>query len=283
MKTWPFAVVVLVLLALVGCRTDPTITLLERQNRLMEDEIYRLRGIIQDYDGGGMPSCTVEDSSEIAPAQIELKKTRDSAAAPSESTRPWKKKPASPQAVQPPMVELPSEAQPPGEVPETIKRPAGTKAPNEPGKLNAPETPMHLEGPSGPSLPYRLEPKKGPLSKPAQIRPASAIEPISLADSKDVGQVVLNHMLTGAYNSDGKSGDNGVLVVLEPRDAKGRRLEAPADVSIVVLDPAKSGDAARLARWDFTTDETAKLFRGSGVGQGMYIECPWPDNPPEHN
>jgi hypothetical protein len=49
------------------------------------------------------------------------------------------------------------------------------------------------------------------------------------------------------------------------------------------LDPAKTGEAARLARWDFTAAETATLFRGRGVSRGMYIECPWPDNPPEHS
>ncbi len=103
------------------------------------------------------------------------------------------------------------------------------------------------------------------------------------ADSRDVAQLVLNRMLTGGFSTGGRSGDSGLRVVIEPRDAKGRRLEAPGDVAVVLVDPAKTGAGAKLARWDFPAAETAKLFRGSGIARGMYVECPWPDRPPENN
>ena len=102
-------------------------------------------------------------------------------------------------------------------------------------------------------------------------------------DSRAVGQLILNSQLTGGYNASGKSGESGVLVVVEPRDAQGRRLEAAGDVAVVVMDPSKTGKEAKLARWDFPASETAKLFRGSGISRGMYVECPWPDKAPEQN
>jgi len=284
MKTSPLAVVGLICLVLAGCRTDPSITLLERQNRILEDEVYRLRGVIQDYEDGGTPiNCTAEEGAAAMPAGGEMRKTRESAAASGESLSPRSRKSSSRQTVQPPMVELPSEAQPPGEIPEILKHPAGTRAPGEPGKLNPPDTLKQWQEPSGPNLPGPRGTEKSGSNRSPMIRPTSGYEPVAKDDSKYVGQLVLNQMLTGGYTADGRSDDDGVLVVLEPRDAKGRRLEAPGDVAVVLLDPSKTGKQAKLARWDFPAAETAKLFRGSGISRGMYIECPWPDRPPENN
>ena len=48
MKPWQFALLGFSLLATAGCRTDPAITLLERDNYRKEQEIWRLRGCIED-------------------------------------------------------------------------------------------------------------------------------------------------------------------------------------------------------------------------------------------
>jgi hypothetical protein len=284
MKTSPLAVVGFICLALAGCRTDPSVTLLERQNRQMEDEIYRLRGVIQDYEEGGTPvNCTTDEAADAAPLKRDMRRTRESTAAPSESLAPRSRNSSSRGTVQPPIIEVPGEALPSGSIPDTLKRPAGIRARGEPGKLEVPEVPKQIEGPSGPNLSDPLEPGNNRSSKTSKIRPTGGFEPVAKADSKDVGQLVLNRMLTGGYSAEGRSGDSGVLAVLEPRDAKGRRLEAPGDVAIVLMDPSKTGPEAKLARWDFPAGETAKLFRGNGIGRGMYVECPWPDRPPENN
>jgi hypothetical protein len=284
MKTPPLAVVGIICLALAGCRTDPSIALLERQNRLMEDEIYRLRGEIQDYQGGGTPiNCTTDVAAEAAPAPRDKRNTRESTSAPSESLAPRGRRSSSNQSVAPPIIEMPGEALPSGAIPDTLKRPAGTRTRGEPGKLDVPEVPKQIEGPSGPNLSDPLEPGKNRSSRTSKIRPTGGFEPVAKADSKDVGQLVLNRMLSGGYSAGGRSGDSGVLAVFEPRDAKGRRLEAPADVAIVLMDPSQTGPEAKLARWDFPAGETAKLFRGNGIARGMYVECPWPDKPPENN
>ena len=282
MKKSPLAVAGLFCLVLAGCRTDPSITLLERQNRMLEDEVYQLRGVIQDYEEGMAQNCVVTEGAPLAPEQGEMRRTRESTAAPSESNAPRDRKSSS-QAIQGPVVELPGEAMPPGKIPDILKRPAGTRAPNEPGKLNMPQSPIQFEGPPSPNLPGSQGYDRDGTGKTSKIRPTSGLESAAKDDSKDVGQLVLNRMLTGGFSTEGRSGDSGVLAVIEPRDAKGRRLEAPADVSVVLIDPSKTGPEAKLARWDFPAAETAKLFRGSGIARGMYVECPWPDRPPENN
>jgi hypothetical protein len=89
--------------------------------------------------------------------------------------------------------------------------------------------------------------------------------------------------LSGGINAGDRSGDQGVLAVVEPRDAQGRTVDAPADMSLVVIDPALEGDAARVARWDFSADQIALMFRRTGAGQAIHVEAPWPGDPPAHN
>ncbi len=48
MKPWQFVIVVLALVATSGCRSDPAIPILERELRLKDDEIYRLRANLED-------------------------------------------------------------------------------------------------------------------------------------------------------------------------------------------------------------------------------------------
>ena len=282
MKTSPLAVVGFIVLALAGCRTDPSITLLERQNRMLEDEVYRLRGVVQDYEDGTGQNCVVTEGGEGPTVRGDAWRSRESAS-PDDSNAPKRGKSSSKEPLGGPVVELPSEAQPPGDVPDTFKRPVGTPAPAEPDKSNAPRTRMQLENPAGPNLPGTQGRNRTGSGRNADINPTSDFQFIPQADSRQVSQLVLNRMLTGGFSAAGRSGDSGLLVVLEPRDAKGRRLEAPADVAVVLIDPSKNGREAKLARWDFPAAETAKLFRGNGIARGMYVECPWLDGPPDNN
>ena len=152
MKTWPFAAVVLFSLVVAGCRTDPSIMMLERQNRTLEDENYRLRGLLQDFESGGTTVASTKSVDAIDSASDE-----GVAGQPSTTKRktilPRNKKSSSTQSPAPPMVELPGEAMPSGDVPDTLKRPAGIRAPGEPGNLNVPDVPKQIDGPTGPNLP----------------------------------------------------------------------------------------------------------------------------------
>lgn len=124
--------------------------------------------------------------------------------------------------------------------------------------------------PSGPDL-------DAPRAPGAPARGASyGDEP---GDEKVV-RIVLNKQLTGGRTLSGDQQDEALTVVFEPRGASGRWVKALGDVSIVVLDPAKRGAEARVARWDFTADEAAACFKKSLIGRGFHFELPWPSNPP---
>lgn len=276
MKTSPLVVFGSICLALAGCRTDPSILLLERQNRLLEDEVYRLRGMIQDYEEGMSQNCVAADGGDTG-------KIRESAAEQDESPSPRGGKSRSSRSIPGPTVEMPGEALPPNEIPETLQRPAGTRAPIESDRQNPPEKIIRPRESPGPNLPDTQGTEKNGMNKSSGYYPQGGLESQAKADSRDVRQLVINRMLTGGFSANNRTGDSGVLAVIEPRDANGRRLEAPADVSVVIIDPSKTGPLAKLARWDFPAAETTKLFRGSGIARGMYVECPWPERPPENN
>ena len=115
-----------------------------------------------------------------------------------------------------------------------------------------------------------------------RVIPAQAIALDPRADNTRVSRITLNRALTGGYERDARLGDSGVTVLVEPRDAQGQLVPAPAPISVVVLDRGQSGEAARVARWDFTPEQTAALFRKTPYGEGFYLEMPWPGSPPVH-
>ena len=95
-------------------------------------------------------------------------------------------------------------------------------------------------------------------------------------------QLVINKRLTGGLDRDGRNGDEGLLVVFELRDAAGRLTKWPGKVSVVALDPALEGAAARVARWDITADEVPAHHLNTLIGRGLQFELPWPSRPPQH-
>ena len=115
---------------------------------------------------------------------------------------------------------------------------------------------------------------------------AARAEPFTPSgNSRQVAAIALRRELTGGINSGDRSGDQGLLVVVEPRDRAGRTVDAPAEMSIVAIDPAKrdeEGMATTVARWDFTAAETAAMFRRNGAGRAIYLTMTWPGEPPTH-
>jgi hypothetical protein len=287
MKPWQFIVVVLALSVIAGCRSDPAIPILERELRHKEDEIYRLRAMVDEMQD--CPAYSERDARPSRPANAESGESRRHRGAPD--------------AGKSPMVELPG--QPTLEVPKELHVPAGASP------LDAPEVPKGIEGPSQPlgppkpdlnrrssarPMPSERDEMDGPAldqemgearSRPGRItlasRGGSATPFKPSGDSRRVAGIALNRAMTGGISAEKGVGDQGVLVVVEPRDRAGRTIDAPAEMSVVVIDPALEGNAARVARWDFSAAETAGMFRRAGSAQAIHLATVWPAGPPAHN
>jgi hypothetical protein len=290
MKPWQWIVVVLALLMTAGCRSDPAVPILERELRLKEDEIYRLRANLDDMQDCG--SCQDRSASGRGSDCDDSSSRRRRDSNNSAGTKP-------------PQVDVPS--QPSNSVPDALKTQGGLPPGIDvPKGLQEPSKPLRpKDGPPGSFLPKRssdrrVAPDAGEANGPALEKSAGrvganagrilmasqpgAAEPITPAgDSRRVTKIVLNRTLTGGINDGNRSGDQGLLVVAEPRDSSGRTVDAPAEMSVVVLDRALEGDASRIARWDFTAAETAGLFRRAGGSPAIHLTMAWPAEPPVHS
>jgi hypothetical protein len=80
--------------------------------------------------------------------------------------------------------------------------------------------------------------------------------------------------------------ENGMHVVFNARDRHNRRIDAPGDVSVALIDPSLvpptkiTPPEAKIARWDFPADAVSSMFRKTNVGNVISIDASWDGNPP---
>ncbi|MFT5525321.1 MAG: hypothetical protein ACI9HK_003288 [Pirellulaceae bacterium] len=136
--------------------------------------------------------------------------------------------------------------------------------PTNPGPLNS--------APANPAPPAN----RGPL--PSPLGPQTNI-PID----KSISHIVINRLETRGIDVDRQSGDDGLRIVVEPRNKDEVFLPQFGRVSVVLLDPQESGDKARIARWDFDAASVRQSLRDSRTNKGIHLEMKWPGVPPNHS
>jgi hypothetical protein len=262
-----------------GCRSQSRVNqqLLERELRLQEDCIWRLRWALEDQQRALDDARAQADTSKKEADTVRGKAASgpdlsppSSILAPAESGRDSEapRLPPAPGASpgDAPLVEPPSAAP-------SLRAPGSSNGPNSPRRSNPPRPREAFEGPAitqasaVSELPRRTSDAEKP---PERLNPDLTID-----------RIVLNEALSGGLNLDGKPGDELLGVAIEQRDAKDARMIAPGDVSIIVVDPALEGKASKIARWDFDADEVAKHVRRNREGAALQFELPWPKIP-EH-
>ena len=233
-----------------GCRANVSHELLERELLAQENQIYHLEDVADEYEAR-LNSCHRENEALLA----ELGRSR--------TGKPATKAP-------PPVIE---EMSPP------------IVEPGAEGSSLSPDG-LPLISPPDPNVPEGEHMAKAAPREPksrllggGKGRPASTKKgPLD----EVVTQITLNRKLTGGHNVDGHPGDEGVMVVVEPLNAAGDLVEVPGKIAIVVLDPAIDGEAARVARWDFESQEAANHIKRTPLGDGLHFDLRWPHSPPVH-
>jgi hypothetical protein len=293
-------------LAAMGCNQAKYATLaLENENRDLEDRLYQQQAEL-DRQQRELEQCRRGQEVVRQPGVSADTSSPPPTSAPEKSGAPDTSRPSISVDVPPqPAEELPpmfrdknTEAPPfsggktsPSKTPATPPEKNSLQAPAFPGE--SPRMEITVPGASRAgtheSVPETLPPTSPlPLQSPAtprESKPDGRLPPgtARTPDNSRVVGISLNDALTGGFQGEPQGGDKGLTLVLEPRDEQGHVVRVPAQVSVVLIDPALEGQAARVARWDFTADQVASLYRKAPWGEGYHLEMLWPDTPPVHS
>jgi hypothetical protein len=238
--------------ALSGCRVDPYQDVREREWRRLEDEIYCRDDMIAELEAQ-LDSCRRENDAL---------KRRGGGSSSSSADEPLPL----------PNVTVPDDDVPPEELKDFAppKTDLGTEAPPPLGQVPPPRRranllPVNHEATTSTATTSSGEPNAAALTQTANCGP-----PVTLA---------LNRRITGGNDTDGCFGDEGILAVVEARDAAGQLVPAPGAMTVVLHDPMASGDRGVI----FTAHEVAERFRAGPFGAGVNFDLPWPNRPPQRS
>jgi hypothetical protein len=267
-----FAALIAVLLALAsGCASQPYlnshIESVNAEYRQLEDYVYALEDenarLAQENETlrtGRPPGKALGDA---APGRGGLFRRAPGNSAP--RTMP----PADPApGFEPPVIELPSDTPP--------RTPSGRSTMQRPELDSPADTPPNIDLPA-PSSPVEPLPIPGAREIQTPIKP-DAISPKPV--NKKITHLFVNPALTSGVDLDGRPGDDGLRIVVEPRNAEEQFVAEAGALSVVLLDPERQGEAARIARWDFDRSATRQVLAASSPGHGMTVEVPWPGAAP---
>lgn len=160
--------------------------------------------------------------------------------------------------------------------------PPSEPVPPGPDDLMIPD--VELGDPVPPPSPDAVEAPPGRIDLPDTAKRLTA-EP-----AREPVAIRINPGLSGGHKTDDAPATEGIFLVVEAIDDRGSvvsldSFEIDAELSIVLLDPARTGATARLGKWDFGPEQIRELvhrdlaseFRGSG----LQVVIPWGEARPE--
>jgi len=282
----------------VGCKTDLNQQLLERELRMQEDQIYHLQDELQSK-AARLERAVGENSSLKRQLGI-----TDAGPATGRMGAPGgaggRSSAAAPTFVPPPPLPKGSAPTSAGAAPGGLRFGPGGAAPPAlvPPKLDGVPpalVPPKLDGVPPALIPPKLDgvpplPSTGGLTP--TVRRLSHEE--SLGSEGRITHLVINPTRTECFDSDGDGRADGLAVVIEPRDADERLVNAAGDMVVFVNDPAvpqgagfapaiptDPGEGGCIARWDIPEAEATAHFRRTSRARGLHLLLRWPGPPPQ--
>ena len=125
----------------------------------------------------------------------------------------------------------------------------------------------------------------GKIDLPISIQAAThqqATSNRSSAAYKDtkVIEIAFHPTLCRGQCLDSKDRNDGLYLVLQPRNASGEVIDLPASLTIVALDPNRPDDQSKIGRWTLTKEEIDAQLEPVGIGHGFHISLPWQEAKP---
>ena len=107
--------------------------------------------------------------------------------------------------------------------------------------------------------------------------PPARVRPVSIVASSPPTHLYINPRKTGGEDRDQRPGDDGIVLLLEPRDASGRFVPQPGrGVSIRLLAIESDGSARGVARWELDDVDARRALRQESLDRGLLFRLGWP-------
>lgn len=262
-----------------GCRrrdpyTDGVLEITRAEKMDLEDQIYALEDKLAEKERE-LEALRGRKPSSSVPAPRTPRSTPP-AVMPDEELVP----PAIDPGIPSPRIELPPvEATPSSS---NLLRPKGTI---KPASHTAEQT-RRLEEALPPAEDEQVDDSQAmaPSAAIGQVAQASFRRPATEEEVEDteVTQLFINPFQTMGVELDQQPGDDGINLLCEPRNAAGQYVPQAGQMTIVVLDSALGGEAARIARWELTKTEVSKRLLDTRPDRGIKVQLKWPEQRPQH-
>jgi hypothetical protein len=306
MKSWRLAILPLLALAAGGCTVGQhhnELTILQNENRDLEDNLYQQQAALKDLCQQ-LDACRKDNEA--------LRRRLQSLSPSGPEITPQRPTAPPPEVIKPPSVDS-GQPVPPGQLPLRLRP---SVPPSNPGPGGLPQAPEAESPPTTEAPPYTppssgAEPPAGeaaPFTPPSAAPPYPATKPLpessspsashrlrSVSPAPQLGRAVhgdnskvaaigLRPLTASGHRDHQSDSANGLGLWIEPRDQAGNPIRAAAPLSVVVLDPdpSLSGEAARVARWDFSSEAAGAFYRKTATTEGIFLELTWPGDPPKH-
>ncbi len=286
--------------------------------RLLEDRIYEYDAEYRALENELIDLQTTNEALEakLRAAEQEQINARFQPKAKSSPDKPAEPKRPEPKLAEPKLAEPKPKEPTPATPKESLKLPQSdplqleVETPEPPplkpsakpdsNELPAPkaDTKPAIPIPDKPILPQGTS--SAPRGLPSSVKPASfqerRIDAPTLAkhesskqEPKKNTEVVQDHRvrqidfhpgLCRGLNNDGKPGEEGIALVLVPRNIKQEFIPTSGKVTIVMEETSDSG-TRRLGRWEYRPEEAAELLEPVGSSQGIHLQLLWQEAVPE--
>ncbi len=97
-----------------------------------------------------------------------------------------------------------------------------------------------------------------------------------------IARVSVNRRASKGQDVDGRNGDEGLNLLIQPRSADGAVVMEAGRLEIDLIDPTGVGDRRQVGHWEFVESETELFFaRDRAEGEGILLHLPWEQNTPQ--
>jgi len=84
---------------------------------------------------------------------------------------------------------------------------------------------------------------------------------------------------TGGVDEDGVPGDEGLMVVVSPRDEDGAAVKVPARVEIAAWEMTPAGLKNPIGTWSLSPEKVRPTWRSGFISTGYFVAVPWQTYP----